>query len=155
MSENNKDYRYTECGLDNVFIEGLEVVTNDHGEELFCVPNVLSLHKMIASAIISNKTGMSGQELRFLRTEMGYTQEQLAGILKNDRATIGRWEGGKMEANANAETVIRLLAAEKLGIDLKMGIEEMSKNSEWAAEVNEIRIDGSNPMNYRPIAQAA
>jgi len=155
MSKNKKDYRYTECGLDNVFIEGLEVVADDHGEELYCIPNILTLHKMIAHAVIANGTGMSGQELRFLRTEMGYTQEQLADLLKVERATIGRWERGDMTVNANAETVIRLLTAEKLEIDLQMSVEEISKGSMWGAEMTEIRIDGSDPENYRPIKKAA
>jgi len=155
MSNSNEAYRYTECGLDNVFIEGLDVVTDDHGEEVYGIPNILTLHKMIAEAIITNATGMSGKELRFLRTEMGYTQEQLADLLQIERITMGRWERGDKAVNANAETVIRLLAAEKLEIGLDISVEKMTKSSVWSSELTEIRIDGSDPENYRPIAHAA
>jgi len=155
MPNNNKAYRYTECGLDNVFIEGLDVVTDDHGEDVYCIPNILTLHKMIAQAIITSGTGVSAKELRFLRTEMGYTQEQLADILKVERITLGRWERGDKPINSNAETVVRLLAAQKLGTGLDISVEEMSKNSVWASELTEIRIDGSDPENYRPVDQAA
>ena len=49
----------------------------------------------------------------------------------------------------------KLAAAEKLDIDPGMTVEEMSLNAEWKAEVTEIRIDGSDPSDYRPLEQAA
>ena len=82
------------------------------------------------------------------------TQEGLAKRLGNDLITISRWERGESAIDPNAEVVVKLLSAEKLGIDPDMTIEEMSLNSEWKAEVTEIRIDGSDPSDYRPIKRA-
>ncbi|KAI94998.1 transcriptional regulator [Rhodomicrobium udaipurense JA643] len=59
-------YRYTECGLDNVIIQGVEFVTDDNGEEVVSIPNVNGLHKAIAEGILLRQAGMSGKELRFI-----------------------------------------------------------------------------------------
>ena len=150
-----KVYRYTECGLDNVFLEGVDVQQDDHGDEVYSIENILSLHKVIAHAIIGRRGGLSGPELRFLRSEMGLTQEELAKRLGCTRVTISRWERDEETMNLNAEVVVKLLAAEKMGIDPDMSIEDMALNSDWSAQVTEIRIDGSDPDHYRPIREAA
>ena len=96
-------YRYTECGLDNVFIKGIEPTIDDHGEEVHWIPNVNGLHKIIAYGIVEGGTGMSGQELRFLRTEMGLTQAELAKHVHCDAQTVARWEKGQTPIQATAE----------------------------------------------------
>ena len=150
-----KIYRYTECGLDNVFLEGVDVLQDDHGDEVYHIENILGLHKMIAYAIISRRGGLSGPELRFLRSEMGLTQEELAKRLGCTRVTISRWERNEEAISLNAEMVMKLLAAEKLDINPDMSIEDMALNSDWSAQVTEIRIDGSDPQHYKPIQEAA
>ncbi len=147
-----QSYRYTECGVDNVVIEGLEIVTDDAGEQVYCIPNIVSLHRAIAHAIVTQETGLSGRELRFLRTEMGLSQAALGEILKVSRLTLNRWEHGKTDIAANAEVVIRMLAAERLNIDAELTIEDMAKRCVWSAEREPIRIDGSNPENYKALA---
>ena len=147
-----KIYRYSECGLDRVFIEGLEVVVDDAGEEVYSIPNLSSLHRAIAKSIVMQKSGLSGKELRFLRTEMGLTQAELAEVFRVTRVTVNRWEQDKVEIDSNAQVVIRLLAAERLGITLEVSIEEMAKRSVSSADTSSIRIDGKDPSNYRLIA---
>lgn len=92
-----RDYRYTECGLDNVIVHEMNVIVDDAGDEVYCVPNIMLLHKVIAHCIITRSHGIRPEELRFLRTEIGLTQAELAQIVKKDHQTIGRWERG--EAN--------------------------------------------------------
>ncbi|MEQ9023004.1 MAG: transcriptional regulator, partial [Pseudomonadales bacterium] len=70
------DYQYKACGLDNVLIRGFEPVIDDDGHKVFRVPNINLLHKAIAAAIVEQPVGMTGSELRFLRTEMGLTQSE-------------------------------------------------------------------------------
>ena len=67
-------YRYTESGLDNVFIEGANVLIDDSGEPCVTIPNVNGLHKAIAYGIVHRRSAMVGRELRFLRTELGMNQ---------------------------------------------------------------------------------
>ena len=42
------EYRYTECGLDNVLIVGVSFISDDAGEECIDIPNVHDLHRAIA-----------------------------------------------------------------------------------------------------------
>jgi DNA-binding transcriptional regulator YiaG len=149
------DYQYTECGLDNVVIRGMPVVVDDAGEEVYSIPNVIGLHRTIAACIIKHVRGISPKELRFLRTEMGMTQAELAEIVKKDHQTVGRWERGETMLDQNAETVIRLLASEKLGIRDGESVTEMAKRSVPSAEVQVIFIDGHDPTNYRPVMDLA
>lgn len=122
-------HHYTECGLQNVFIDGLEFVVDDDGDEIITIPAVNKLHGVIALGIVSHKHGMSGDELRFLRTEMGYTQAELAELVHHDKQSIGRWERGEFDLDSAAEAIIRRLAIEKLGLEVDSGIDELSRRS--------------------------
>lgn len=147
-----KMYQYTECGLSDVYLHNVDVVQDDHGEETYRIINVLSLHKLIASVIIDRSRGsMTGEEFRFLRSEMGFTQEEMGKKLGRDRATIGRWERGAAIVGPAAETVMKLLAAEKLQIESDRSVEQMA--SDWTdAVAGTIRIDGEDPNNYQLLA---
>ena len=67
------EYKYTECGLENVTIAGVSFVTDDAGEAVIRIPNVNGLHRAIALGIVTRKVMMNGREMRFLRSEMGMT----------------------------------------------------------------------------------
>ena len=145
-----KTYHYTECGLSNVFIDDVDVVQDNQGEETYTIKNILGLHKLIAHTIVSRlRQRMTGNEFRFLRSEMGLTQEEAGKRLGRDRVTISRWERGETTIDPAVETVMKMLAIEKLGIDRDMTVEELASQADWAVEVSEIRIDGRDPSNYR------
>ncbi|WP_417318350.1 helix-turn-helix transcriptional regulator [Emcibacter sp.] len=146
------EFNYTECGLDNVVISGIDIVTDHAGEETFQIPNIIGLHKVIAASIIKQPHGMSPNELRFLRTEMGETQAQLAELVNKDQQTVGRWERGECPIETNIETIIRLHAAEVLGIQVDMPIADLVKNCIPRAEFSVIQIDGSDPTHYKTAA---
>lgn len=137
-------HHYTECGLENVFIDGLEFVVDDEGDEIITIPAVNELHKVIALGIISHEHGMSGAELRFLRTEMGYTQSELAAFVHHDKQSIGRWERGEYDIDSKAEAIIRRLAIEKLMLDSTQGIDELSRRSVPTARAQPINIKKAN-----------
>ena len=107
-------YHYTDCGLDNVMIKGAGVVIDDCGDESICIPNVNGLHKAVAQSIVARKSGINGGELRFLRTEMGLTQPELAALVHREPLAISRWERGEGQIDSNAEALIRLQAIEQL-----------------------------------------
>lgn len=134
------NHHYTECGLQNVFIEGLEIVLDDDGDEVISIPAVNELHTVIAFGIVSHQSGISGDELRFLRTEMGYTQNELAALVHRDKQSIGRWERSVIEIDSTAEALIRRLAIEKLSLNLDSGIDELSRRSVPTAHTQHINI---------------
>ena len=104
-------YHYTECGLKNVYIDGLHFA-NDDGEEAIVIPNIQALHWLIAKEVIESQS-IDGDEIRFLRTEMGYTPKQLAEELEIAERTLKSMENGKTKIKANVDLKLR-----KLGFSL-------------------------------------
>jgi DNA-binding transcriptional regulator YiaG len=142
-------YRYTESGLDNVFIEGMEPCIDDHGESVFHIPNPNGLHKVIAEGIVAHPKGMSGKELRFLRTEMGMTQAELAKLVHCDAQTVARWEKGKWALDGTAEALVRMLAVQRLQLELENGtIDALSERCVPTTDAQQIVIDARNPDHY-------
>ena len=143
-----KRYHYTECGLDNVVIVGANFLTADDGEEVIVIPAAGKLHKAIAEGILKRDSAMSGKELRFLRTEMGMTQAQLAQYLHRDVQTVARWEKGEVSLDGNAETLVRLLASEKLQIPLDTDMTSLSRWSTPSAGARNIIIEARDGSYY-------
>ncbi len=148
-------YHYKESGLDNVMVEGLPSCVDDEGDEVFTVPNVNGLHLAIATGIVEHAAGMSGAEMRFLRTEMGLTQAELASIVHHDGQSVGRWERGETPIDPAAEALIRLLAIERLHLPIDgKTIADISARCVPSAKPQQIVIDGSNPAEYRLLLAA-
>jgi transcriptional regulator with XRE-family HTH domain len=149
-------YRYTESGLDDVFIINASLVVDDAGEKTIVIPNVNGLHLAIAKGIVQKPSGITGKELRFLRTEMGMTQAELASLVDREPLAISRWERGEVEAiDANAEVLIRLIAIETLKIDVKTTVRQVLSFAMPKAGTPPLEIDGSDPDDYRPLPRAA
>jgi DNA-binding transcriptional regulator YiaG len=143
-------YRYTDSGLDNVMIEGVQFLADDAGEECITIPNQNGLHKAIAHGIVHRRSSMSGRELRFLRTEMGMTQAELAAMVHREPLAVSRWERGENPLDSNAEALVRLYAMQKLGLPEDADVRDIAGWCVPGAETPPIVIDGSDPSNYRP-----
>ncbi len=139
-----KAHHYTESGLLNVYIEGIVVETDDEGDEIVTIPAINELHRTIALGIVSHAKGIAGEELRFLRTEMGLTQAELAALVHRDKQTIGRWERNEIEIDSSAEALLRRFAIEKLELPTETGIDELSRRSVPTAEEQPIKIQRMN-----------
>ena len=107
-------YHYTECGLDHVFIKVDVIEADDAGNRVFRFPAINRLHKAIAECIIESDGLLDGKEIRFLRTEMGMTQAELARLLDRDGQTVARWEKGEKDVDRAQDALIRQLAAERI-----------------------------------------
>jgi len=145
-------YHYTECGLDNVLIEGMTMIEDHAGEETISIPAIGLLHQVIAEGIVTLPSKMSGRELRFIRTEMGMTQAKLAEVLKVTLLTISRWEREESPIHDAAEMLIRLMAVERLRLDVKLDVDMVSSKVTSAPRKEPIRIDGSDPKHYQLLA---
>ena len=144
-------YRYTECGLPDVWIECL-CLEDDAGEEIVRIPNIGILHKLISTEIVTSEGTLTGPELRYLRTEMGLTQSQLAELVHRERLTVSRWERGENTLDGATEAYIRILASSKLGLD-RIDPEEVSGWCRLTLDNKKsIRIDATDPENYRLVA---
>ncbi len=153
MKRVNIDYRYDECGLDNVILKDLTVLTDDDGEDVITIPNVGLLHHVLMMEIAAKESGMQPNELRFVRTEFGLTQAELAALVGRDVQTIGRWERGENPIDKAAEIVVRAKVLETTGHMLKM--EELARRTLASASQPPFVIDASDPDHYKPIPRAA
>ncbi|WP_373503039.1 helix-turn-helix domain-containing protein [Aestuariivirga sp.] len=127
-------------------------MSDDAGNEVIRIPNVNGLHRAIATGIVIRKNMMNGREMRFLRSEMGMTQAELAAMIHREPLTISRWERGETDIDANAETLVRLHAIERLKLNVEDGVSEISSWSIPSAVQQPIMIDGSDPRNYKVAA---
>ncbi|MBM3566144.1 MAG: transcriptional regulator, partial [Alphaproteobacteria bacterium] len=53
------EYRYTACGLPNVIVDGIERRVDEDGDEIVSIPNVNSLHRVIAAALVEKPSALT------------------------------------------------------------------------------------------------
>lgn len=135
------EHHYTECGLNNVVIHGIEPELDDDGDAVITIPAINELHLVIAQGIVQHEAGISGSELRFLRTEMGLTQSELARLVHRDKQSVGRWERGEVELDSVSEAFIRRLAIERLELPTALGMDELSQRSVRGSATQQIDVE--------------
>ena len=88
----SKYFHYTACGLDNVWLgNGYKLKTTRHGTAA-AVSDVDGLHKLIANTLIDKPGRLTGKEFRFLRTQLGLSQEALGVMLDFSENAVSLWE---------------------------------------------------------------
>jgi len=145
------DYRYEECGLDNVILVGLETCEDDDGATVVTIRHINVLHRAIVQAIANKQSGITGREIRFVRGELGLTQAELAHCIGKDAQTVARWEKGKSPVDQTADTVIRMLALEHVD-GIRPSVKEMASWSVASSAEPPILIDASDQENWRQLA---
>lgn len=147
-----KGYHYTACGLDDVYLQGIEHSKDVEGYDVVEIPNVWQLHRVIAEAVVTADGALSPKEFRFLRSEVGLTQAQFAEQAGVQRLTVTRWENGESRIDRNAEGFLRLLAIEKLGLRVDLSVSDLWSRIYGDAQDHNIAIDASDPERYRAVA---
>jgi putative transcriptional regulator len=128
-------YQYRACGLDDVYLlNGFNVEETDYGRGV-SVHNVEGLHRAIGLRLITDSKPLSAREFRFLRKQMGFTQEKLARQLRVDAQTVARYEKDQTAIPGAADAIIRVLytvylipAEQRLGVLTEI-IEEMDERN--------------------------
>lgn len=110
----NNLYQYAGCGLFNVFLKnGYELVSTNYGEGV-TIHNLDALHEPIGHAIVESASALNGAEFRFLRVELGLTQEALALMIGKDVQSIARCETGvSKRVDPAAERILRIVYHER------------------------------------------
>lgn len=146
------DYRYEECGLDNVILVDLETCEDDDGALVVTIQHVNVLHRAIMKAIATKQSAISGRELKFIRTELGLTQAEFAARINKDAQTVARWEKGKHAVDPTADTVIRVLALEHIGEGSELpSIKDLASWAVASSAEPPIRIDATDQETW-PLA---
>ena len=87
-----KQRHYTACGLDNVWLEnGYIVKQTKHGEAM-AVSDVDGLRKLLAMQLVETPGRLTGKEFRFLRVQLGLSQEALGLLVDCSENAVSLWE---------------------------------------------------------------
>jgi len=109
MSCEEGRHHYTESGLDNFYLNGIEICTCACGEEIVSIPRMPELHSIIGLELIKKRCLLEAKEIKFLRKNMGLTAKRLSAFLGVDNATISRWENGSQPISKSNDRLIRLV----------------------------------------------
>lgn len=105
-------YHYTQCGLDNVWLEnGFELKSTPYGKAA-AVHDVDGLHALLAAKLVEKHGPLTGKEFRFLRAWLGLTQEALAQLMGVTEGALSLWERKDAVPRLN-EKMLRLMVLAK------------------------------------------
>jgi putative zinc finger/helix-turn-helix YgiT family protein len=110
------EHHYNASGLDYVYLVGVEICQCQCGESMVGIPAVAKLHARIGWELINKPSLLSGQEIRFLRKNMGFTGKKLAEIMGVDKVTVSRWENNKEGIGKANDRLLRLAYASAKGL---------------------------------------
>ncbi len=102
-------YRYVESGLTNIYLTGVTVLRCAKcNTEIPELPNIKSLHLCIALAIIEGSPSLSGEEIRFLRKNLGMKSKDLAAKLGYEPEVFSKYENNRLTIGDHADRSIRM-----------------------------------------------
>ena len=102
-------YHYTESGLENVYLENLEVEFCPRCQRT--VPRFRRLpllHETIGRALAHQPAPLAGAQVRYLRKHLAYKVREWATLLRVEAATASGWEAGEFACEPPADLLIRL-----------------------------------------------
>ena len=105
-------YKYTLCGLDNVYLNNGYVVKDSPYGETVSIQDIKGLHKAIGLSIIESPNPLTAKEIKFLRKEMDWSQKALAEMLDVKEVTVRKWENGTNTISGTADRLLRVLYKE-------------------------------------------
>ncbi|MBO0722330.1 MAG: helix-turn-helix domain-containing protein [Blastocatellia bacterium] len=159
-----KRYHYTECGLDNVYLQNCEVrICPSCGLESPRIPRIDELHAAIAQAITLQKVPLSGKEARFLRKHLGLKAREWAKYLHIDVTTLSRWENEERSIGPQSDVLMRLtycyLYFRKQGLPIHHDLVEAIKDIDMSiqAEIPALLVNPRYPSrySYHPLSDLA
>lgn len=112
----NKPYHYVGSGLSNVFLIGITyrlcpVCRFQAGD----IPAIKQLHRLIARQVMAQAEPLLGEQMRFLRKELGEKASEFAKIIDVAPETYSRWENGRQRPSLTIDLLVRLYYALNCG----------------------------------------
>ncbi len=102
-------YQYSESGLDNVFLMNIPALECPYcGQQSVIIPRPEGLHRMIAEAVVRKPFKLTGKEIRFLRTALGYSGSDFSNEVKFDYFHFNKVENGHLAVSDELDKEIRL-----------------------------------------------
>jgi putative zinc finger/helix-turn-helix YgiT family protein len=154
LASQRETYLYTESGLPNVVLVGIEVRRCPScGHHDVVLPRVTELHKTIAQVVIHKRTRLSGAEVRFLRKYLGWSGVDFARHVGVDPSTVSNWENDKDPIGPSADRLLRLMVARGAPVD-DYALDELTKIENERTPPLEVRLT-PKARGWQQVAEAA
>jgi len=115
-------YHYTECGLDNIYLQNGYEESELDGEAYISVESIDELHAVIGGLLVDKNAALCPNEFRFLRVELNLSQKALGNIIDVDSQTVARWEKGETKIPRASDIVLRAFYLESLERDSSVAL---------------------------------
>jgi len=103
-------HKYTDCGLDNVILEGIKQYKCEKCKEVYYnFGDVEALHCEIAKILVTKKERLSGKEIRFLRKHLGLSGVCFAQLVGYEPEHLSRLENAKNPVQGVLDRLMRSL----------------------------------------------
>jgi DNA-binding XRE family transcriptional regulator len=107
--------RFKDSGLDNIILHGVKQYSClNCGEILFDFGNINQLHGLIADILLKKKELLTGKEIRFLRTHIGYSSDMFSRVIGIDKTSLSRIENVRAKVSNQVNMAVRFAVGGKL-----------------------------------------
>lgn len=147
-------YHYTESGLDNVYLENVELrICKSCGVVTPRLYRMKKLHETIGRAVALKDSPLTGAEIRYLRKHLGMKSKDWAALLHSDASTVSRWENGEQRPGQQSDALIRavyfLALTEKQGLSLPKSVtEQIAAVAAQASETKAVLVNSTTAASY-------
>ena len=104
-------YRFSNSGLNHVFLVGIRCFKCECGEVLAEIPAIKQLLSLIARDLVEKTDALAPEEIRFLRKRLQKKQSDFAKQIGVRPETLCRMESGETRTNERTDKLIRLAFA--------------------------------------------
>lgn len=135
-----QNLKYQASGLDNIVIHGVKVYHCDNcGEQYIQYGNHDEIDAAVAEALLKKQKGLTGKEIRFLRTWKGYSGQRFAKLLNSSPAHLYRIEAKNSSVNEKFDRLVRL-AIMSLATDRNYELHDMLEGKKDLVKYSRIEI---------------
>lgn len=102
-------HRLKGVGLPNVFLSSGFAVEGNGDTETVSYADLDELHSCIAQAIATRNKPLTAAELRFLRKQLGLTQEEVGALGGKSGQAVAKWEKAQLPVPTAEGNLLRLV----------------------------------------------
>jgi len=152
-------YQYIESGLENIFLDNIEVYYCAECEvQIPIIPKILKLHNTIGFAVVCKNSLLNGSEIQFLRKNLRIKSQDWAKLLRTDKSVYSRWEHDSQNISPQSDLLIRYLYLRLLEEKKEVWLEK--KIVEGLSEIRDekiaivIDVEQMENYSYMPFTKA-
>lgn len=137
MSEKTGTHHFLESGLSNVYLENISIRECACGYSEVSLPAFMNLQEILCKALISSPYPLKGEEIKYIRSAMGFHAKDLAKRLSVSAVTVSRWENGKVRMNRANAYLLKMMVNSHFSRERKKFakmLEDVSLTEEQAAK---------------------